>query len=101
MDKVDEFIDQVLKEKDLSTVPEEVRAELKQDLKQRLLDQIDRAALAALPEDKAVELSEKLDDENFTNEDAMVFMQNSGVDLQTVALETMVRFKDLYLGSVK
>ena len=101
MDKVDEFIDQVLREKDLSTVPEEVRAELKQDLKQRLLDQIDRAALAALPEDKAVELSEKLDDENFTNEDAMVFMQNSGVDLQTVALETMVRFKDLYLGSVK
>lgn len=75
-----------------------MRQELKQDLTQRLMDQIDRAALAALPEDKAIELANKLDDENFSDEDAAEFMKNSGVDLQSVALETMMRFRELYLG---
>lgn len=98
MDSVERFIDQLLAEKDLKTVPDDVRQELKQDLTQRLMDQIDRAALAALPEDKAIELANKLDDENFSDEDAAEFMKNSGVDLQSVALETMMRFRELYLG---
>ena len=80
MDSVERFIDQLLAEKDLKTVPDDVRQELKQDLTQRLMDQIDRAALAALPEDKAIELANKLDDENFSDEDAAEFMKNSGVD---------------------
>ena len=99
MDRIGDFIDKMLQEKDLSTVPDDVRMELKRDLEQRLLDQIDRAVLAALPEDKAVELSAKLDDENFTNDDAAEFIKNSGVDMQSIALETMMRFRELYLGN--
>ena len=99
MDRIGDFIDRMLQEKDLSTVPDDVRMELKRDLEQRLLDQIDRAVLVALPEDKAVELSAKLDDENFTNDDAAEFIKNSGVDMQSIALETMMRFRELYLGN--
>lgn len=43
MDRIGDFIDRMLQEKDLSTVPDDVRMELKRDLEQRLLDQIDRA----------------------------------------------------------
>ena len=99
MDRIGDFIDKILQEKDLSTVPDDVRVELKRDLEQRLLDQIDRAVLVALPEDKAAELSAKLDDENFTNDDAAEFIKNSGVDMQSIALETMMRFRELYLGN--
>lgn len=99
MEDVDKFIDQLITDKQLSGVTDEVRVELKQDLTQRLLDQIDRAVIDALPEDKATELSEKLDDDNFSSDDATKFIQESGVDMQNVALVTMLRFRDLYLGA--
>jgi FKBP-type peptidyl-prolyl cis-trans isomerase (trigger factor) len=98
MEAVDKFVDQLLTDKGIEGMDDEVRAELKRDLAERLTDEIDRAVIGALPEDKAVELSEKLDDENFTNEDAAEFLQESGVDMQRVSLETMLRFRDLYLG---
>ena len=34
----------------------------------------------------------------FTDDDLTEFMRNSGVDLEKVALETMVQFRLLYLG---
>ena len=97
MENVEQFIDQLIDEKGLG-VEGEVREQLKQDMIERLLDQIDIASVNALPEDKAIELSEKLDDENFTDEQVAEFMQNSGVDLQKVALETMLQFRLLYIG---
>ena len=97
MDNVEQFIDQLIDEKGLG-VEGDVREQLKLDLTERLLDQIDRASVNALPEDKAIELADKLDDENFTDEQVAEFMKNSGVDLQKVALETMLQFRLLYLG---
>lgn len=99
MENVEAFIDQLIDEKGYTTLDEAARNELKHDMIQRLMDQIDRAAINALPEDKAAELSEKLDDPNFTNEEAGKFMQESGVDLQQVALTTMLQFRSLYIGN--
>ena len=97
MEEVDKFVEQLLVDKGIKGMDDEVRAELKRDLAQRLMDEIDRAVMYALPEEKAIELSEKLDDENFTTEDATKFVQESGVDMQRVSVETMMRFRDLYL----
>ncbi len=97
MDNVEEFIDQLIDEKDLN-LEDDVRQELKLDMINRLLDQIDKASINALPEDKAIELADKLDDPDFKDEDISEFMKNSGVDLERVALETMVQFRLLYLG---
>ena len=99
MENVEAFIDQLIDEKGYTTLDEVARNELKRDMIQRLMDQIDRAAINALPEEKAAELSEKLDDPNFTNEGAGKFMQESGVDLQQVALTTMLQFRSLYIGN--
>ena len=96
MENVEAFIDQLIDEKGYTTLDEAAR---KHDMIQRLMDQIDRAAINALPEEKAAELSEKLDDPNFTNEEAGKFMQESGVDLQQVALTTMLQFRSLYIGN--
>lgn len=97
MENVENFIDQLIDEKGLG-VEGDVREQLKLDMMERLLDQIDKAAINALPEDKAIELADKLDDENFTDEQVSEFIQNSGVDLERVALETMLQFRLLYIG---
>ena len=97
MENVEQFIDQLIDERDLN-LDDDVRQELKADMINRLLDQIDQASINALPEDKAIELADKLDDPDFTDEQVAEFIRNSGVDLERVALETMVQFRLLYLG---
>ena len=97
MDNVEQFIDQLIDEKDLN-LEDDVRQELKVDMINRLLDQIHAASINALPEDKVIELADKLDDPDFSDDDLTEFMRNSGVDLEKVALETMVQFRLLYLG---
>lgn len=97
MDNVEQFIDQLLDTRGVEAEGE-VREQLKQDMRQRLLDQIDRAVINALPEDKLEELSAKLDDENFSDDEMFKFVSESGVDAQRIALETMLQFRYLYLG---
>ena len=96
---VDEFIESILNDKGITDVTPEVRQELKEDMKKRLLDQIDRAAIMQLSEEKADELTRLMDDPEFTNEKMTEFMQNSGVNLAEVALDTMLKFRALYLGT--
>lgn len=98
MQNIDDFVESLLNDKGIEVEPE-IREELKADMKKRLMDQINRAAIQALSEEKADELAKKIDDPNFTNEDMTKFMQDSGVNLAEVALETMLRFRSFYLGT--
>ena len=97
MENVDTFIDQLIDEKGLG-VEGEVRDQIKTDMTERLLDQIEQAAINALPENEAIELANKLDDENFTDDQIAEYIRNSSVDMEKVALETMLQFRLLYLG---
>ena len=99
MQKIDDFIESLLKDKGIDNVEPEIREELKADMKARLLDQIDRAAVQALPEDKATELAGLIDQPDFTNAKMTEFMQNSGVNLTEVALDTMLKFRSYYLSA--
>ena len=99
MQNIDEFIENLLNEKGITDVEPEVRNELKSEMKARLEEQIDRAAVQALSEDKAIELAKLVEDPNFKNEQMVEFMKNSGVNLTEVALETMLRFRNFYLGT--
>ena len=95
---IDKFIKDLLDAKNLNGVDDEVRQQLEQDLKTRLLDQIDRAIIEALPEDKLSGFNELLDN-NSTAQDVQKYIIECGVDTQKVTLETMLRFRALYLGS--
>ena len=79
-------------------VSDEVKAQLESDLHLQLMDQIDRAVIDALPEDKVDGLNELLDRE-VSEEDIQQYIAASGVDVQRVTTETMLRFRDLYLGT--
>ena len=97
MQNLDDFMESLLQEKGID-VDGEVREQLKADMTQRLLDQIDRATIAQLTEEQATVFSEKLDDPDFDDAKAAEFIKRCGIDTQQVALETMIQFKGLYLG---
>ena len=99
MQSVDEFIESLLVDKGITDIEPDVREELKTEMKTRLLDQINKAAIMQLSEEKAAELAAMVDDPNFTNEKMTEFIQNSGVNLVEVALETMLQFRNFYLSS--
>ena len=93
-----QFIRDILAEKQLSGVDDEVREQLVTDLTGRLLDQINRALIDALPDDKLQEFNAMLDDEAVSDETVQQFIATSGVNVQQVTIQTMLRFRDLYLG---
>ncbi len=97
MQSVDDFINTLLDEKGITDVEPEIREELKEDMKARLMDQINRAAIMQLSEEKATELASKVDDPDFNDEKMAEFMKNSGVNLTEVTLDTMLQFRNFYL----
>lgn len=99
MQNIDEFLESLLNDKGITDIELDIREELKADMKTRLLDQINQAAIMELSEEKAKELAELVDDPNFTNEKMTEFIQNSGVNLTEVTLDTMLKFRSFYLGS--
>lgn len=96
-DELDVFIDELLEDKQLSGLDSDVRTQLVSDLKRRLLSQVDHAVVDALPTEKVDELNELLDTPGVDDARIHEFVQTSGVDIQRVTLETMIRFRDLYL----
>jgi len=92
------FVDEIIAAKNLPGLDDDqVRQYVKEDLSERLLDQIDRALLSALPEDRALELDKMLDDDGITPEAVQQFIVDSGVDVPKITALTMVQFRDLYL----
>ena len=99
MEKVDEFIDNLLREKGITDVDPDVLEGVKNDMKEQLLKQIDREAIMRLPEEKANELADKLEDPSFTEQQMAEFIQNSGVNLPDVVVDVMIKFRGFYLGT--
>ena len=91
------FIGEMLDAKKLEGLDDEVRQQLAQDLQTRLIDQIDQAIIEHMPEDKVDGLNELLD-RDAPEDEVHAYVASSGVDAQGVTLETMLRFRDLYIG---
>lgn len=96
-DALSKFINDIIDAKNFKTLDGDVRQQLEKDLKNRLLDQIDRAVLGALPENKIDGFNDLLD-RNASQQEVQQYIANSGVDTKKITLETMLRFRSLYLG---
>lgn len=96
-DPLAEFVNDMLAQKQLPGVDEAVHAQLVSDLRNRLMDQIDQAVVEALPADKVDGFNDLLDREAQDTE-LQQYIADSGVDVRRVTMETMLRFRALYLG---
>lgn len=99
MQNIDDFIEGLLTEKGITDLEPDVKEELVNDMKTRLMNQINEAAIMELSEEKADELARLVDDPAFDNAKMTEFMANSGVNLAEVTLDTMLKFRGFYLGS--
>lgn len=95
--ELDQFIHTMLDAKQLPGITNEVRAQLVADLKQRLLDQVNRALIDALPEDKIELFDHFLDDPDISDAQIQQFIIEAGVDVKQITTATMLRFYDLYV----
>ena len=99
LDPVDQFLNQILDEKKIAGSEDpEVRRQLIDDLRSRLMSQIDREMINALNAEQLEQLSNMLDKDDLTDVEIQDFFRQSGVNGQQVALETMMRFRTYYLG---
>lgn len=98
--ELDQFVGSIIDEKKLEGITDEVRTQLVSDMRDRLLDQINRALIEALPEEKVDELNEMLE-RDATDDELQTFIGASGVNAQEVAARTMVTFRNLYIGASK
>lgn len=96
-DAISKFISDIIDAKGYKTLDSDVRRQLEQDLKNRLIDQINRAVLEALPENKIDGFNDLLD-RGASQQEVQQYIATSGVDTKKITLETMLRFRSLYLG---
>ncbi len=97
-DPFEQFVSGLLDAKEWgSKIDEDGRKQLEEDLKGRLMDQIDRAVVEALPEDKVDGLNDLLDREA-SDEEIHEYIASSGVDVKGITMQTMLQFRELYLG---
>lgn len=98
-DNLDVFINQLIDEKGLTGLNEDSRKTVVNELKSSLIEQINRAILMHLPDEKLDELNNLMDQEGFGDNDMQNFVANSGVDINKITAETMLQFKAFYLGT--
>lgn len=95
---LDMYVEQLIAEKDLGDLDDEVKAEIHNDLKERVLFQVNRAVIAALPDAELDELNKSIDDGSI-NEDKMAeLVKRSGINTDDIVQRTMVEFREVYLN---
>lgn len=97
-EELDRFVSSLIAEKHIEGITPEGRARVAQEIKEQLVEQINRAVLDRLPDEKLDELNRLMDAGNFGAEDMQNFINNSGVDIPKVTAETLLYFRSFYLG---
>ena len=98
MDGVHDFISDLIDQKMIIDIEPDVRESLIEDLSELLMREINNAAIRSLPEDKAIELANSLENGSIQPEGVGKFMEDAGLDFEEIAFITMMQFRDLYLG---
>lgn len=73
------------------------RAQLKKELRERLDDMVNEAMIAAIPDDKIIELDERMK-EGMTDKQIEDFLMNSGADFEGAAVQAVAALRKEYLG---
>ncbi|MDO4781407.1 MAG: hypothetical protein Q4A34_03405 [Candidatus Saccharibacteria bacterium] len=94
---IDNFINELLTAKKLNSLDDGVREQVRLDLLGRLSDQIDRAVIDAMS-DSQIDIFTEMIDRGASRQELQAYIAQSGVDVERVTLETMLRFRALYIG---
>jgi hypothetical protein len=98
----DEFINQLISEQITAgrTISDEVRPYVVQDLRNRISEQVDRAVLDALPDEFFDKFEAEVQSGKPSAEALSKIVTDSGIDAGRIIAQTLVRFRELYLGNI-
>ena len=95
---IDLFIEGIMDEKGVSAPTPEIEADLKNELKDQLLREIDRSLIGELPDDKLEELNRLATANGQIKPDVIAKMvEESNLDVTDIVGTTMARFREIYL----
>ncbi len=93
------FIEGLMDEKGINPESDELRQDIFNDLKTRLMQEMDRSLISALPDDKLEEFSKIAEEKGQIEPEAVAkAIDEAGVDTDEVLGVTMAKFRDIYLG---
>lgn len=96
--QLEEFVDDMLTEKNLPGLTDDVRPDVIKEVAQTLQELINRAIINALPDDKLEEISKRIEDENTSLVQIQDLVQQSGIDTEKIVTNTLIEFRRLYLA---
>ena len=92
------YMESLLIEKGLTDLDDETRDSMISEMKERAVDLINYSIIEALPEDKAEELSNRIEQ----GEDGEALMnaaiEEAGIDTGKITDDALAKFRELYLG---
>lgn len=94
---MDQFIKQMLAEKGVDDVPENVLEQMVSDLKEDLVYYINRNIIAELPAEQRHKLDISLDDNTADFASVNALVEESGIDTAPIIEQTLIDFKEQYL----
>ena len=94
---MDQFLRQMLVEKGVADVSEEVFNQIVSDLKERLIFYINRAIIAELPAEQRIKLDNSLEGGTATAESINALVDESGLNTEPIIQQVMIDFKEKYL----
>ena len=97
--ELDQFVNQLIEDKNITGLTPEGREQVASELKELVTEEINRAVLTTMPDNKLDELSALMDSGDFTSDDMQKFIAESGVDLKQITTETLLYFRAFYLGN--
>lgn len=97
---IDLFVEGLIEEKGLKSDSEELKKNIFADLKTRLMEEIDRALVAELPDEKLDELSKEVAKSGKIDAEIVAkAVEEAGINVEEVVGMTMAKFRDIYLGA--
>lgn len=97
-DNFDRFVNSLIKEKDLKGLTPEVREQVAAELKNLISEEVNRAILMELSDEKLDELDKLMDNGPLSEAQMQEFLRTSGVDIPKVTTKTLMYFRSFYLG---
>ena len=97
---IDLFIEGIMAEKGVNAPTEEIEQSIHDELKTKLLTEIDRSLVGELPDDKLNELYAQAEAGGGSLDPALIAdaIEQAGLDTAAITGVTMKRFRNLYLG---
>ena len=97
-DNFDRFVNSLIAEKDLKGLTPEGREQVAAELKNLIAEEVNRALLMELSDDKLDELDKRMNDGPLSETEMQDFLLDSGVDVPKITTKTLMYFRSFYLG---